>query len=311
MVTDINRKVDKMKITTLTILTLWVLTFNLSYSQNVKSSKNKNYCPQQRCNLNPDNPAHFDPYYNHHLCENFNPEQIDFSKEYFELRTKHYVKEYNKLQQTKNYDFSPIWITRNSQQNGVLGQNYQRIQIYIEKVIVTKSLDTYLVVGKSKVNRNICGFKGSIKLLKVFLDDSCENSEYKVCGELFASYVFYEDSSKNHSGIFKGITECSFYLDKTGKQMNVDESSDGADGYWNRTFVGTWTEYKTAITRKCIWGDYRLPFTFDFDCGDGEMMVCDKYKMNGWQTFSDGSELISVGKDKWEIKNKWWLTKRK
>ncbi len=89
--------------------------------------------------------------------------------------------------------------------------------------------------------------------------------------------------------------------------MQVDESAGDADGYWNRTFIGTWTEYGTAVTKKCIWGDYRLPFTFDFDRGDGEMMVNDKYKMNGWQTFGDGSEYIFGTNGKCEIRNKWWV----
>ena len=289
----------------LLIFILYVPNLNYGQEKEISGKDNmKNYCGWTGCKLKPDDPAHFDPYYNGHLCENFNPEQIDFSKEYFELETKGYLNNAGKLQRTSKCDFSPIWPT--GEQNGVLGRNYQRIRVHIDKVSVSKNRDTYIVTGKSNVRNSICRFKGTIKLLKVFLNDSCDYSEHKTCGDLFAEYLFYEDSNQNHSGVFKGITECSFYIDSTGKYAYVDESMSEADGYWNRSFVGTWTEYKTGITKKCIWGDYRLPFTFDFDCGDGEMMVRDKYKKNGWQTFGDGSEIISVGRDKWELKNKWW-----
>jgi hypothetical protein len=101
--------------------------------------------------------------------------------------------------------------------------------------------------------------------------------------------------------------ECAVHLDKS--KMLLDESMDIADGYWNRTFVGTWTEYKTQKSKKCIWGDYRLPFTFDFDCGDGEMVICDKYVKNGWQTFNVGSEYVNTEDDKWVFRDTWWVKK--
>ena len=195
------------------------------------------------------------------------------------------------------------------QQNGVLGLNYQRIQFHIGKVVRSQDKpDTYIIYGKSKVNDNICNFSGELKLLKLFFTE-CEDSSFNKCGELFGSYKFFEDRAQYHSGVFMGIMECSVRSDSTGKRMLLDDSFDGADGYWNRTFIGTWTDYKTKQAKKCIWGDYRLPFTFDFDCGDGEMMVCDKYKMNGWQTFNNISEYVKVGQDKWELKNMWWITK--
>src|SRR5271170_3084342 len=101
----------------------------IAYGQAVPGKTiKKSYCPTIRCTLKPDDPAHFDPYYNHHLCENFNPEQTDFSKEYFELQTRSYKNEIGQLQQTLSFDYSPIWTTNNLRQNGVLGLNYQRIQ---------------------------------------------------------------------------------------------------------------------------------------------------------------------------------------
>ncbi|MBK7212753.1 MAG: hypothetical protein IPH88_05550 [Bacteroidales bacterium] len=251
-----------------------------------------------------------DPYYNGHLKDKYDPAQVDFSSEYLKLQLKSFSNAENRLEEAADYDFSPVWFFGNWHQNGVIGPKYQRIMFHID-LAVKSAVDpnSYLVSGKSRVKDNTCDFKGEIKLLKVFLFDSCMESEYKNCGELFASYTFYEDSTQYHSGIFKGVTEAIIYLDKLANTVNIDESNGIADGYWNRSFVGTWTDYKTHLAQKCIWGDYRLPFTFDFDGGDGEMHVCEKYINNGWQTFGDGSEVIEVGKDMYEIKDKWWLTK--
>ena len=280
------------------------------YGQSIpKNTKFKNYCPNQKCILKPNDLAHFDPYYNHHLCENFNPDQIDFSKEYLQLQSRFYTKNANLLKQSLKNDFSNIWVSSNSEQNGVLGEKYQRIQVHIDKVSKSDSQGKYWVIGKTKVMDNVCDFKGSIFITNVTMHDYHNNTAHKKRGKLLAKYLFYEDSTQYHTGIFAGVTECSFYLDSTGKHMQVDESAIQADGYWNRTFVGTWTQYKTTKPMKCIWGDYRLPFTFDFDCGDGEMMVCEKYKLNGWQTFGDGSEYIKGANGQMELKDKWWLRK--
>ena len=87
-------------------------------------------------------------------------------------------------------------------------------------------------------------------------------------------------------------------IDHEKRSIKIDESFGIADGYYNRTYVGIWKSYKTDKKKKCIWGDHRLPFTFDFDCGDGEMRVCDKYVANGWLSFNDGSDF--------KIINRWW-----
>jgi hypothetical protein len=295
----------------LTAIFFCILTYSNCIGQSNSDTIKKNYCGSALpCPIGKDDPIHFDPYYNGHLCENFNPEQTDFSKEYFELQTRKYAKDTNLLRQSLKYDFSQIFLSDNWEQNGVLGLNYQRIQLYIDKVSKSnKKRDIYLIKGKSKIGDNICNFSGQLLLLKVFFFDSSDDKSKKKCGELFGRYILFGDSLQNHSGIFKGVFECSIYIDSTGKKMLLDNTYAGADGYWNRTFVGTWTEYKNNNTKKCIWGDDRLPFTFDFDCGDGEMRVCDKYKMNGWQNFNDHSETIEVSKNKFELKNKWWLTK--
>lgn len=272
-----------------------------------QSAKDTSFCDRSWCKFPKDHPYHFNPYYNGHLCENFNPQQIDFSKEYFELQTKQYSNKTDQLQKFLKFNYCSIWLSGIKQQNGVIGLNYQRIQIHIDKVTKNKTKsDTYIITGKSKVKDNICNFSGELKLLKLFLI-GCSDTTIEKCGQLFGSYTLYEDSLHNHCGVFKGIMECSVRLDSTGKRMLLGDCC-GDDNYWNRTFIGTWTEYKTGNVKKCIWGDYRLPFVFDFMCGDGEMRACDKYAMYGWQTFNDNSEYMTVN-EKWELKDKWWLRK--
>jgi len=250
----------------------------------------------------------------------YSPPQTGISKEYLDsrLQSEELSGHKDELPQSLNYDYSSIWLTENSPQNGVIGTNYQRIEIHIGKVTKSKDrADTYLVTGKSKVNKNICDFSGEIRLIKLFYnecyddsspDDRPKRATFPKCAVLFAEYVFNEDGAQNHTGVFNGIMECSVRIDKT--TVLLDESMDFSDGYSNRTFVGTWTDYKTKSSKKCIWGNYRLPFTPGFDCGDGEMIVCDEYVKYGWQPYQDGSEREWNEKTKtYEFKDKWWLKK--
>ena len=154
-----------------------------------------------------------DPFINGRLSEQFNPEQIDFHNEYFELRQKIYSNYPTNLDQTRNTDFSSIWISGDWDQNGIIGTTYQRIQIHIDKVRKDPSkTDFYKIEGKSKVRSTICDFKGEIKILKAFFLDQCEDSEKKNCGVLFTEYALYEDSLQNHSGYFQGISETLFFI---------------------------------------------------------------------------------------------------
>ena len=283
---------------------LCILTTLVNVNSQTQDKAPRGYCDWGGCGLPKEDEAHFDPYYNGHLCENFDPKQSDFSNEYLKLRTRHAGK--NMIQNLGALDLSAIWTTIDDQQNGVLGLDCKRIKIFIQKVTKdTKENLVYHVTGKSNVNGNICDFTGQIRLLKAYQFTTDSESEHENSGDLFAEYSFNEDKTQKHVGFFNGVFECFYYLDKKSKKGFLDESSDIADGYFNRTYVGTWTSYSTKAIKKCIWGDYRLPFTFDFDCGDGEMHVCDKYIQNGWTTFNGGAEYDFVN-DKAVLKDKWW-----
>lgn len=285
------------------IVCVILFSFHLLPAQNIPV-KEEGYCESSWCKLRPDHPAHFDPYYNAHLCENFNPKQNDFSAEYLKLQRSSGGR--NVVRDLLTFDLSPIWVTHDGMQNGIIGLDYKRIRIHISQTTKdpTDKL-LYHVKGKSNVSGNICDFSGEIRLIEAY---AAEDGEHENSGTLFARYNFNEDSTQRHVGTFQGVVECYYFLDQKTKKGFLDESSDVADGYHNRTYVGTWKGYQASISKKCIWGDYRLPFTFDFDCGDGIMIVCDQYVKNGWVSFNDGSEFSVIG-EKVVLKDKWWTTK--
>lgn len=302
-----NIKMKTLKKIALLVFLLMNITINAQ--NNIDTTKFKNYCNRERCKDYNDK-YHFNPYYNHHLCENFNPEQIDFSNEYYNLQTKIHHNDKNLLNKFLKYDLSKIWLSRNLEQNGVLGADYERIHFYIDTVYKSnKDNKTYIVIGKSKVKDNICDFKGEIKIISFFNNIYSEASTKFKRGDLFASYIFYEDSTKYHSGIFEGITQCYIYIDENNKKVNLDNSFWGVNKYRNRSFVGIWKIYSNKLKMKCIWGDGILPFTFDFYLNDNSVGINKKYFVNGWQTSRDEDEYIKITSWVWETKDKWWLKK--
>jgi len=252
------------------------------------------------------NETNFDPYYNGNVSKYFDEKQADFSKEYLKFQTENLSKistdNTEKIRAYK-FDTDSLLNTGDFEQNGIIGLNYKRIRIHISH---TKQIDKKLeftIIGKSNVSGNICDFRGTLKILKVY--EITENYDFPGQASLFAEYEFYEDHTQKHVGTFKGTFECSILIDHNTKEIKFDESFKVADGYYNRTYVGVWKSYNSKTVKKCIWGDYRLPFTFDFDYGDGEMMVNPKYVNNGWKTFNNSSE-YEYSEGKIRLKKQWW-----
>jgi hypothetical protein len=244
------------------------------------------------------------PFDRWRLNQHYDTNQVNFSKEFLKARG-------GKLPiityELKRLNCSPAWLRQNSQ-DGVLGNNYQRIKI---KLLSVKKDETnplsYSVTGKSKVKNNITDFFGKIEIIKV-LDDTVNEDTSLLHGIIFSKYSFWEDSTKMYSGLFEGIVETLFMYDLKKNEIYLDTLMDVADGYSNNTFVGTWTDYKTKKSKKCIWGEYRLPFTFDFDVGDGEMVINERYRKNGWETFNDFDKEWTFIKEGFSVeKNKWWI----
>jgi hypothetical protein len=96
-----------------------------------------------------------DPYY---YSSQQVSQQIDNSQNYLGYLNKKYYSE-NQLNNFLFYKYDSVWMSPNlmifgnvSLQNGFIGSNYQRIQIYIGRVHRDENNPVrYLVYGKSKV----------------------------------------------------------------------------------------------------------------------------------------------------------------
>jgi len=194
------------------------------------------------------------------------------------------------------FDFSPLFMhTANSDIYGFIGDNYQRIRIKF--ISITKNLSApgeYNVYGKSMVKSNICDFKGTItissikkyKAMSYGVDDTYKNKGIKGQYVIIGNYLFNENETQAHSGVFKGSFQSNFYLDKNNK-VRYDDIDLNADGYANNQFIGQWASYKNNIVKKCNWGDFRIPNPGDLDIGAGEFSPNEKYLKYGWQNIHD------------------------
>jgi hypothetical protein len=191
---------------------------------------------------------------------------------------------------------------------GFIGDNYQRIRIKFISVIKNEDNPSqYFIYGKSMVKENICEFQGYLTIKNVF---NFKNSEYPETrtGKVIGEYIFFENPSQKHVGSFRGVFCSNWYFDKDGN-LKYDDLMDGADGFSNNGFVGTWTNYLGTVTKICNWGDDRIPMSGDLDSGAGEFHPDQKYVNNGWLTIrqayggpNDKAAEEAVRKEKYE----WW-----
>lgn len=214
------------------------------------------------------------------------------------------------------HDFSSLFThTDNSVVYGFIGDNYQRIRVKIIK-ITKDDLSPYIyhIYGKSMVKNKLNEFTGSIKISNIRklksisygVDDEYKNKGIKGEFIIVGEYRFSENEKQNHSGVFKGICKSDFYLDKNSK-IRYDDIEFNSDGYTNNQFVGQWTEYKTNLTKRCNWGDFRIPNSGNFDIGAGEFSPDDKFLKYGWQTVRDlGVSNQNNEKAKQIEEAKWW-----
>ena len=177
--------------------------------------------------------------------------------------------------------------------------------------------NVYLIYGKSMVKNNICAFHGVIsisgirkyKTMVYGADDEYKSKGIKGQYVILGSYRFSEDSTQAHAGIFKGHLQSNFYLDKSNR-VRYDDISMVSDGYTNNQFVGTWTSYKNQLTKRCNWGDFRIPYSGDLDIGAGEFSPGGndgKYLPYGWQSRVDYFTSDSQSKQaKATEEAKWW-----
>jgi hypothetical protein len=222
----------------------------------------------------------------------------------------------------KNYDLSKLWRAERIQTEGdgeivpfpeplgYTGENYQRF--YIHYITVDKSSTNpyqYNVYGKTKVKANICSFHGTITITKAVRYKEPVIPEYKTYkeGTVTCAVVFYEDSTQPSSGIIKGKLTTDFYIDAKGK-ICYDALMAAADTYCNNQCEATWTSYKTNKSKKCNWGDYRMPDSKKLDGGAGDVSINEKYTNNGWETFvaAYSADEEKAGRAQKTEEAKWW-----
>lgn len=220
----------------------------------------------------------------------------------------------------KNYDLSKLWHGEKlhiengevpsinfPEPVGFIGENYYRFYIHYTSVIKDKSDPyKYLIQGKTRVNNNICDFYGTIKIVQATIDNNLYYEKYKQ-GVAICIILFKEDSTQHESGIIKGKLTTNFYIDKKGK-IFYDTLDSEADGFDNNDVEATWTNYVKRKTKKCNWGDFRIPDSGYLDGGAGEFMVSEKYIKNGWENYMNmfsADKKISK-KAIAEENRKWW-----
>lgn len=229
--------------------------------------------------------------------------------------------------QIKNYDLSVVIMAdsifadeedmiKRAEILGFIGDNYQRFHIHFISIIQNPlNPYEYFAYGKTKVKENICSFQGTIKVVESRLYNETDIPvdieglpNYKQ-GYAECEVNLYEDRKEKSTGFFFGKLKTSFLIDDKG-EFRYDAISFVADGFCNNQFVGTWTSYVTKSTKRCHWGDYRIPESGNFDIGAGEFSVDDKYVKNGWENYKLAwgtyPETPEVKKARQKEKEEWW-----
>ena len=188
--------------------------------------------------------------------------------------------------------------------NGILGDKYARIEIFIHPEVERIDSLTFKVNGKSKVEENICDFTGEIHIEHIYNvweranDPDSPNYYVMVC-----NYLFTEDKAQYGTGFFKGTYGAYCYIDKANKMIRLDIDVGGGE-FNKQNYVGIWQSYKTKAVKRCVWGDYRLPYTFDFDIGSEDMRINPKYNSPEWEQWQ--YEMHNP-----KEKNRWWKNSQK
>lgn len=213
-------------------------------------------------------------------------------------------------------DFSTLWTRApNWLVYGFIGDDYQRLRVKFLSVVKDKAdPKMYRVHGKDKVKANICDFQGELRITHVRqykaewygeerpTTDSSLQGRFVVCG----TYRFLEDSVQLHAGEFTGSFASYFYLDPNGS-VRYDDIEDIADGYCNNQFVGVWVSFDGGISKRCNWGDARIPNGEQLDGGAGEFGPDEKYANNGWQNYIDAYMGADPSEDALLIeREEWW-----
>lgn len=235
-----------------------------------------------------------------------------FSKNFAQNKDDNFYKE------IKNYDIAEILTTENiitennetlkkAEPIGFIGNDYQRFYIHFISVIKNKDNPyEYLVQGKTKVKETIRPFLGTLTIKNATIGKDDDFPEYPL-GFATCEVNFYEDKKMTSTGSFKGTMTIGYV--KKNNQLIYDAVAFYTDGFSNNEFKGKWTSYKTGLSKKCNWGDYRIPESGDLDIGSGEFSPNSKYFDKGWKYYilsMYGETELDVDLGKKKEKIKWW-----
>ena len=231
----------------------------------------------------------------------------------------------NFFDQIKNYDLSTVltadsflaedredskYKIKRAEILGFIGEDYQRFFIHFVSVIQNSTNPyEYLVYGKTKVKETICSFQGTITVRQSRIYKSGDIPTYKQ-GFTTCDVILYEDKKQSSTGFIKGKLKSEFLIDNKG-QSRYDALMFVGDGFSNNQFVGSWTSYKINISKKCNWGDYRIPECGELDIGAGEFSVNEKYVKNGWLSYmleniAPNGAIVKSKTDKKSNSKQWW-----
>ena len=218
---------------------------------------------------------------------------------------------------TSMYDFSTLFSDSHSYYDlGFIGDNYQRIRIkFISVIRNSNQPEEYFIYGKSNVLDNICDFQGLITITEVKIvedmhygvDDIWQDSMIVEQGVIIATYHLFENPSQKHVGVFKGNLISGWYR-KDDNTIIYDNIEWQSDRWCNNQFVGTWTEYQKNISKKCNWGDSRIPGTSrTLDIGGPYFWPSDEYHKQGWANYAKAWDFPEWDERARELEQKkWW-----
>ncbi len=214
------------------------------------------------------------------------------------------------LKEIKTYDVSDLWTLNTPEPLGYIGENYQRFFIhFISAIKNPNNRLEYFVYGKTRVKNNICSFQGTIKITKCITYEETDVPDIKQ-GSVIGEYEFFENPDEKGTGTLKGKFLSDFMIDKNGK-FKYDDLMLSADGFENNQFEGVWISYQIKSSKKCNWGDYRIPDSGDLDRGVAEFGPNFKYADYGWENYQQAwfydSSKPEVQKAREKEKEKWWL----
>ena len=192
------------------------------------------------------------------------------------------------IQDIEYTDMSFLWAGELSQENrlGFIGSDFERISVHFVSVIENNDNPfEYFVYGKTRVDGVICEFQGSINITETGLKNDTVHRNLNR-GFISGDFVFFEDPSCMHSGVFRGYFVSQIYQDKTGTFYYDD--IDGEDPYYmNNEFIGEWFDYGSDESFVCNFGDFRIPESQGLDVGELEFSPAQEYLDNGWKAYSN------------------------